>query len=66
MNRYWRELSDRKLAARLALAGRVHQYPEIQALRRFLSTFASIACSTSAPIAANMQRCCARMRAIRG
>ena len=40
MNRYWRELSDRKLAARLALAGRVHQYPEIQALRRFLSTFA--------------------------
>ncbi|PBN45400.1 FkbM family methyltransferase [Sphingobium sp. D43FB] len=40
MNRYWRELSDRRLAARLALAGRVHQYPEIQALRRFLSTFA--------------------------
>ncbi|MDE0946864.1 MAG: FkbM family methyltransferase [Sphingobium sp.] len=40
MNRYWRELSDRRLAARLALAGRVHQYPEIQALKRFLSTFA--------------------------
>lgn len=40
MNRYWRELSDRKLAARLALAGRVHQYPEIQALKRFLATFA--------------------------
>ena len=40
MNRYWRELSDRRLAARLALAGRVHQYPEIQALKRFLATFA--------------------------
>ena len=40
MNRYLRELSDRKLAVRLALAGRVHQYPEIQALRRFLSAFA--------------------------
>lgn len=40
MNRYLRELSDRKLALRLALAGRVHQYPEIQALKRFLSAFA--------------------------
>ena len=40
MNRYLRELSDRKLAVRLALAGRVHQYPEIQALKRFLSAFA--------------------------
>lgn len=40
MNRYRRELGDRALAVRLALAGRVHQYPEVQALRRFLSTFA--------------------------
>ena len=40
MNRYLRELADRRLAVRLALSGRVHQYPEIQALRRFLSTFA--------------------------
>ncbi|MET0249639.1 MAG: FkbM family methyltransferase [Sphingobium sp.] len=40
MSRYWRELSDRRLALRLALFGRVHQYPEIQALRRFLSAFA--------------------------
>ncbi|MCP1470859.1 FkbM family methyltransferase [Sphingobium sp. OAS761] len=40
MNRYRRELSDRVLALRLAAAGRVHQYPEVQALRRFLSTFA--------------------------
>ncbi|MDO7837337.1 FkbM family methyltransferase [Sphingobium sp. HBC34] len=40
MNRYLRELSDRRLALSLALAGRVHQYPEVQALRRFLSTFA--------------------------
>lgn len=39
MNRYLRELADRKLALRLALAGRVHQYPEIQALKRFLSAF---------------------------
>ena len=39
MNRYLRELADRKLAMRLALAGRVHQYPEIQALKRFLSAF---------------------------
>lgn len=40
MNRYLRELADRRLALRLALGGRVHQYPEIQALRRFLSGFA--------------------------
>jgi FkbM family methyltransferase len=40
MNRHLRELRDRWLAARLALTGRVHQYPEVQALRRFLSTFA--------------------------
>ncbi|WP_323810255.1 FkbM family methyltransferase [Sphingobium baderi] len=39
MNRYVRELSDRWRAMRLALSGRVHQYPEIQALRRFLSAF---------------------------
>ena len=40
MNRYIRELTDRMLALRLAMAGRIHQYPEIQALRRFLSAFA--------------------------
>lgn len=40
MSRYLRELADRRLALRLAVAGRVHQYPEIQALRRFLSAFA--------------------------
>ena len=40
MSRYFRELADRALAVRLAIAGRVHQYPEIQALRRFLSAFA--------------------------
>jgi FkbM family methyltransferase len=40
MNRHLRELRDRRLAVRLALTGRVHQYPEIQALRRFLSAFA--------------------------
>ena len=40
MNRYARELSDRILAVRLAIFGRVHQYPEIQALRRFLNAFA--------------------------
>lgn len=40
MKRYLRELADRKLALRLALAGRIHQYPEIQALKRFLSAFA--------------------------
>ncbi|HKY79960.1 MAG TPA: FkbM family methyltransferase [Sphingobium sp.] len=40
MNRYVRELTDRALALRLAVAGRVHQYPEIQALRRFLTGFA--------------------------
>jgi FkbM family methyltransferase len=39
MSRYLRELADRKLALRLALAGRVHQYPEIQALKRFLAAF---------------------------
>lgn len=40
MNRYRRELGDRLLAMKLAAAGRVHQYPEVQALRRFLSAFA--------------------------
>ena len=40
MNRYRRELGDRALALRLAIAGRIHQYPEIQALKRFLSAFA--------------------------
>ena len=40
MSRYVRELAHRALAIRLAIAGRVHQYPEIQALRRFLSAFA--------------------------
>ena len=40
MSRYRRELGDRLLAMRLAAAGRVHQYPEVQALRRFLTTFA--------------------------
>ncbi|EPR16685.1 FkbM family methyltransferase [Sphingobium indicum IP26] len=40
MSRHIRELRDRALAVRLALAGRVHQYPEIQALRRFLGAFA--------------------------
>lgn len=40
MSRYLRELRDRRLAVRLALTGRVHQYPEIQGLRRFLSAFA--------------------------
>ncbi len=40
MSRHLRELRDRWLATRLALTGRVHQYPEVQALRRFLSTFA--------------------------
>ena len=39
MNRYVREVRDRALATRLALRGRVHQYPEIQALRRFLAAF---------------------------
>lgn len=39
MSRYARELADRALALRLAIGGRVHQYPEIQALRRFLSAF---------------------------
>lgn len=35
-----RELSRRWLAMRLAAAGRVHQYPEILALRRFFEGFA--------------------------
>ncbi|EZP68321.1 FkbM family methyltransferase [Sphingomonas paucimobilis] len=39
MSRYRRELTDRALALRLSIAGRIHQYPEIQALRRFLSAF---------------------------
>jgi methyltransferase, FkbM family len=39
MSRYVREVTDRFLALRLAAAGRVHQYPEIQALRRFLAAF---------------------------
>ncbi len=34
-----RELSRRWLATRLALAGRIHQYPEILALRRFFAAF---------------------------
>ncbi|CAN5130510.1 [alpha-L-fucopyranosyl-(1-_3)-alpha-L-rhamnopyranosyl-(1-_3)-2-O-methyl-alpha-L-rhamnopyranosyl] dimycocerosyl phenol-phthiocerol 2'''-O-methyltransferase [soil metagenome] len=40
MDRVQRELGDRWLALRLAVAGRVHQYPEIMALRRFLRAFA--------------------------
>ncbi len=39
-SRFAREARDRWLALRLAAAGRVHQYPEILALRRFLSAFA--------------------------
>lgn len=39
MNRYAREFADRWLALRLAVSGRVHQYPEILALRRFLAAF---------------------------
>ncbi|MEJ7934823.1 FkbM family methyltransferase [Sphingobium sp. AN558] len=39
MSRYIRELSDRWLALRLAVSGRAHQYPEILALRRFLTAF---------------------------
>lgn len=35
-----REMSRRWLGARLALAGRIHQYPEIWALRRFFEAFA--------------------------
>lgn len=34
-----RALSQRWLATRLAVTGRVHQYPEIMALRRFLAAF---------------------------
>jgi FkbM family methyltransferase len=37
--RYRRELRDRWLALRLALAGRQHQYGEIVALRRFIAHF---------------------------
>lgn len=37
--RYRRELSARWLAARLAVTGRIHQYQEIMALRRFVSAF---------------------------
>lgn len=37
--RYRRELSDRWLATRLAVRGRVHQYPEILALRRLIRHF---------------------------
>ncbi len=37
--RYRRELRDRWLATRLALAGRQHQYGEIVALRRFIAHF---------------------------
>jgi FkbM family methyltransferase len=35
-----RELSQRMLAVRLGISGRVHQYPEIMALRRFLTEMA--------------------------
>lgn len=38
-NRYGRELRDRWLAVRLGLRGQVHQYPEIRALRTFLTAF---------------------------
>jgi FkbM family methyltransferase len=37
--RYRREIGDRWLALRLALAGRQHQYPEILALTRFIRHF---------------------------
>jgi FkbM family methyltransferase len=39
MSRVARELRDRRLALRLAWQGRVHQYPEIQALRRMVAAF---------------------------
>ncbi|WP_336966358.1 FkbM family methyltransferase [Sphingobium aquiterrae] len=39
MGRIARELRDRRLALRLAWQGRVHQYPEIQALRRMVAGF---------------------------
>lgn len=39
MSRYAHELSDRWRAVRLAMGGRMHQYPEIRALRRFLRAF---------------------------
>lgn len=38
--RYRRELGDRWLALRLSVRGRVHQYPEIFQLRKFLRHFA--------------------------
>lgn len=38
--RIGRELADRWLALRLALAGRVHAYPEVLTLRRFVRAFA--------------------------
>ncbi|WP_340264215.1 FkbM family methyltransferase [Sphingobium mellinum] len=40
MNRYVNEIKNRALAVRLALAGRVHQYPEILSIRRFIHAFA--------------------------
>lgn len=43
MDRYVNEMKSRMLALRLALAGRVHQYPEILSIRRFLHAF-SIDC----------------------
>lgn len=43
LERVKRELRARWLGTRLALSGRTHQYPEIQALRRFLHGF-SIDC----------------------
>lgn len=39
INRYGRELRDRWLAVQLSLRGQVHQYPEIRALRTFLTAF---------------------------
>lgn len=40
MNRYASEIAARWLAVKLAIDGRVHQYPEVRALKRFLSAFA--------------------------
>lgn len=39
LQRIKREVSQRWLAARLAVSGRIHQYPEIVALQRFFSSF---------------------------
>ena len=39
LDRYRRELGMRWLGVRLSLAGRQHQYPEILALRRFITHF---------------------------